>query len=164
MFYTFGELPMNDEQKHALIDFIRSGHGFIGVHSAGKTLQQWSTFAEMLGGHFGGKALQRSVTIDVSDPSSEIVKFLSGPFEVDDEVYQMINLDPKTHVLLRLDAASAGTAAAGDPGNWPVAWTRKYGRGRVYYNCLGHKAALWQDLRFQTMLLNGIKWAMGETR
>ena len=34
MFYTTGELPMNEEQKRAFVDFVRTGHGFIGVHSA----------------------------------------------------------------------------------------------------------------------------------
>ncbi len=37
MFNTTGELPMTDEEKSALADFIRSGHGFVGVHSATDT-------------------------------------------------------------------------------------------------------------------------------
>ena len=37
MFYTSGELPMNDAQKRALLDFVRSGRGFLGVHSATDT-------------------------------------------------------------------------------------------------------------------------------
>jgi len=30
----------------------------------------------------------------------------------------------------------------------------------VFYTALGHELAVWQDTRFQQMLLNGIKWAM----
>ena len=41
------------------------------------------------------------------------------------------------------------------------AWTRNFGEGRVFYTGLGHELAVWQDPRFQQMLLNGIKWAMG---
>ena len=37
MFYTTGELPMSGAQKMALVDFVRSGRGFIGVHSATDT-------------------------------------------------------------------------------------------------------------------------------
>src|SRR5262245_16817044 len=33
MFFTTGELPMTDAQKQALVDFVRSGGGFLGVHS-----------------------------------------------------------------------------------------------------------------------------------
>jgi hypothetical protein len=32
MFYTTGELPMDAQQKQAFLDFIPSGHGFVGVH------------------------------------------------------------------------------------------------------------------------------------
>src|SRR5690349_25178761 len=35
VFYTTGELPMNDEQKAALMSFVKEeGKGFIGIHSA----------------------------------------------------------------------------------------------------------------------------------
>ena len=48
--------------------------------------------------------------------------------------------------------------------NWPLAWTRKYGRGKIFYTALGHEQAVWQDPRFQELLLNGIKWSMGEMK
>ena len=34
MFFTTGELPMSEAQKSALLDFVRSGRAFLGVHSA----------------------------------------------------------------------------------------------------------------------------------
>jgi type 1 glutamine amidotransferase len=37
MFYTTGELPMSNLQKAALLNFVRSGRGFLGVHSATDT-------------------------------------------------------------------------------------------------------------------------------
>src|SRR3954469_8754350 len=38
IFYTTGELPLDDEQKAALLSFVREeGKGFIGVHSAADT-------------------------------------------------------------------------------------------------------------------------------
>src|SRR5690348_16186257 len=33
-FFTSGELPLSESQKAALLDFVRSGKGFGGVHSA----------------------------------------------------------------------------------------------------------------------------------
>ena len=42
LFYTTGELPMDDEQKASLLSFVREeGKGFIGVHSAADTFYQW---------------------------------------------------------------------------------------------------------------------------
>jgi type 1 glutamine amidotransferase len=37
-----------------------------------------------------------------------------------------------------------------------------FGKGRVYYNSLGHEEAVWNDHRYQDMLLKGIKWVMRE--
>ena len=42
MFFTTGELPMNDAQKAALTGFVRAGGGFLRVHSA---FQLFKTFA-----------------------------------------------------------------------------------------------------------------------
>src|SRR5436309_10966079 len=36
-FFTSGELPIGDSQKQDLLDFIRSGKGFGGAHSATDT-------------------------------------------------------------------------------------------------------------------------------
>jgi type 1 glutamine amidotransferase len=41
MFYTSGELPMRDAQKTALLNFVHSGRGFLGVHSATDTFYAW---------------------------------------------------------------------------------------------------------------------------
>ena len=45
---------------------------------------------------------------------------------------------------------------------WPLACARKDGKGRVFYTALGHEAAVWDAPRYQKMLLNGIKWAVGK--
>src|SRR5262245_19358774 len=54
VFYTSGELPLSDVQKDALLDFIRSGKGFTGIHSATDTLYSWPEFGELVGGYFDG--------------------------------------------------------------------------------------------------------------
>src|SRR5882724_9828107 len=37
MFYTTDEIPLSGVQKAALLNFVRSGRGFLGVHSATDT-------------------------------------------------------------------------------------------------------------------------------
>jgi type 1 glutamine amidotransferase len=37
-----------------------------------------------------------------------------------------------------------------------------FGKGRVYYNSLGHDDWVWKDQRYQEMLLKAIKWVMRE--
>ena len=38
---------------------------------------------------------------------------------------------------------------------------RHDGKGRVFYNALGHEKAVWESSWFRELMLNGIKWAMG---
>ena len=49
VFYTSGELPLSDGQKEALLDFVRSGKGFTGIHSATDTLYNWPEYGELIG-------------------------------------------------------------------------------------------------------------------
>ena len=165
MFYTTGELPMNDEQKQALVNFVRSGHGFVGVHSATDTFYMWPDYLEMIGGYFNDHPWHQNVTVDVVDPNNPIVSGLGPSFQINDEIYQISDFQYRdSHVLLKLDPSSV------DLNNgrvrrrfysWPLAWTRSYGQGRVFYTGLGHEQAVWKDPRYQGMLLNAIKWAMG---
>jgi uncharacterized protein len=166
MFYTTGELPMSDAQKEAFIHFIRSGHGFVGVHSATDTFYMWQPYLELIGGYFNDHPWHQNVTVDVVDPTNPIVSsWGSSPFQIDDEIYQISDFQYRdSHVLLRLDPNSVDLKKPNVHRRfygWPLAWTRNDGKGRVFYTALGHEAAVWNDPRYQKRLLNGIKWAMG---
>ena len=116
MFYTTGELPMTAEQKQAFVSFIKSGHGFVGVHSATDTFYTWQDYGEMIGGYFNGHPWHQKITIDVADDKSPLVKFLAPSFQVNDELYQIDDFDPRTsHVLLRLGSVLGGLDEAGRP-------------------------------------------------
>lgn len=166
MFYTTGELPFTDEEKSALVDFLKSGHGFVGVHSATDTLYQWGVYNQIIGGYFNGHPWHQLVTIDVVDPNSKLVDFLGKSFQINDEIYQQTDFRADTsHVLLALDPASVDLKRPGVRRvyyGWPIAWTRMFGKGRVYYNGLGHDEAVWNDPRYQDMVLRAIKWVMRE--
>src|SRR6201988_532593 len=66
MFYTSGEIPMSDAQKAALLDFVRGGRGFLGVHSATDTFYAWPDYLDLIGGHFNGHPWHQLVAIDVA--------------------------------------------------------------------------------------------------
>jgi type 1 glutamine amidotransferase len=165
MFYTTGELPMSDAEKTAFIHFVRSGHGFVGVHSATDTFYMWPDYLELIGGYFNDHPWHQKVTVDVMDQNSPIVGFLGKSFQVYDEIYQISDFQYKTsHVLLKLDPSSVNIH---NPRvrrrfySWPLAWTRHDGKGRVFYCALGHEDSTWHSEWFQKMMLNGIEWSMG---
>jgi len=166
MFYTTGELPFTEEEKSALVDFLKSGHGFVGVHSATDTWYEWGVYNKIVGGYFNEHPWHQLVTVDVADPNSKLVNSLGKSFQMTDEIYQIADFQADTsHVLLKLDPSSVDLGKSGVHRRyygWPIAWTRMFGNGRVYYNSLGHEEAVWNDPRYQDMLLKGIKWVMRE--
>jgi type 1 glutamine amidotransferase len=169
MFYTTGELLMTEAQKTAFVNFIKSGHGFVGVHSATDTFYLWPDYLEIVGAYFNDHPWHQLVTVDVVDPENPIVKFLGKPsFQVNDEIYQMSDFQAKTsHVLLKLDTSSVDMK---NPRvrqrfyGYPLAWTRSVGEGRAFYTALGHEGVVWKSDWFQQLLLNGIEWAMGDLK
>jgi type 1 glutamine amidotransferase len=167
MFYTTGELPMSHAEKAALLNFVRSGRGFLGIHSATDTFYTWPDYLDLIGGYFNGHPWHQAVTIEVADPGDPLVAFLGSSLQFEDEIYQISDFDYRgSRVLLRLDPSSVDL---GKPGvhqrfyGWPLAWTRVYGQGRVFYTALGHEASVWQDIRYQRILTNAILWSMGRS-
>jgi uncharacterized protein len=165
MFFTTGELPMDNAQKQALTDFVRSGGGFIGVHSATDTFYDWPEYGRLIGGYFDQHPWHQAVRVEVADPSHPVVRPLPPSMTVMDEIYQIRDFDAAgSRVLLRLDQASVDLGREDvhhHPYGWPLAWTRSYGEGRVFYSALGHEDGVWRDPRFQAFLHNAVTWVLG---
>jgi type 1 glutamine amidotransferase len=167
---TTHELKIDDAQKQALLDFVRSGKGFVGVHAATDTFYEWPEYGEMIGGYFDGHPWHNtdSVTIKVEKPENPIVKpFGDKPFELTEEIYQFkAPYDrSKCEVLLSLDTSKTDMTKNGikrTDGDFAVSWIKPFGKGRVFYTSLGHNEAVWNDPRYQKHLLAGIAWAGGE--
>ncbi len=161
MFFTTGELPMNDVGKAALLAFVRSGRGFLGVHSATDTFYDWADYGQLIGGYFDGHPWHETVRIK-AERAEPLVAALAPSFEIADEIYQIRDFDERgSHVLLRLDETSVDLTKDDvhrQSYGWPLAWTRSYGRGSVFYTALGHEEAVWRDTRYQRMLVNAIAW------
>ena len=168
VFYTSGELPLSDLQKEALLDFIRSGKGFAGIHSATDTLYNWPEYGELIGGYFDGHPWHQEVAIETEDPVHPATRDLAPTFRITDEIYQFRSfIREQVHGLLRLDNNSVNLNVPGvnrSDGDFALAWTRPFGSGRVFYTALGHRDEVWQDRRFQQHLLNGIRWTMRDVR
>lgn len=88
IFYTTGELPLNEDQKRALLDFVREGKGFVGIHSAIDTFYQWHEYGEMIGGYFNGHPWHQKVGIIIEDKDHPATRHLGDYWEVVDEIYQ----------------------------------------------------------------------------
>jgi len=130
------EFKFTTEQQQALLDWVRAGHGYVSIHGADNAAPDWlPEWREMLGGVFSHVGLPDSKTkkgkfsIKIVDSASPITKGLSD-FELSDELYFHLQMKPGVEPL---------ATTAHDGGTWPVAWTRMYGKGRVFHTPLGHR-------------------------
>ena len=164
---TTGELPLSNERRQALLDFVSAGGGFVGVHAATDTLYEFNGYGVMVGGYFDGHPWNSgdTVTIKNEEPEHPIAKpWGAAPFELTEEIYQFRAPyeRSKVRVLLSLDTAKTSLARPGvkrTDGDFPLAWVRRYGDGRVFYTALGHNEAVWRDERFREHLLAGLQYA-----
>lgn len=170
VFYINGETRLTDDQKADLMEWIRSGKGFVGIHTATAAGVYWPEYGQMIGGYFDNhpwNTVEARVIVEQPDfPGMQA--FVAEPV-VRDEFYQMTG-EPysreNTDVLMRVDTASVDMTNRNvhrTDGDFPVAWARNYGQGRVFYSALGHPDSAWRDPRVTGMYLEAIKWATGLT-
>jgi type 1 glutamine amidotransferase len=190
MMMTNGNLPFTDAQKKHLLDFVRSGKGFIGAHCASLTFYNYPEFGEMLGGYFQRNLPQGTIAVlKVEDTRHPATKMLGGSWPLVDEFYVFgsapwndskpnDNIDvlfknkiplgfsrDRVKVLLSLDTNSMDMSKQPNlvkGGDYPQAWTREYGKGRSFYTSLGHRDDIWSgDPVFRAHINGGIRWALG---
>ena len=149
VFYTIGEL--NDAQKNGMLNWIASGKGFVGIHSAADSFTKNPEYISMIGGRFVTHPAYREYQVSIVDPEHPITRDLVE-FNVTDEMY-VTNYDPRVNVL---------ASALWKGGTVPVAWTKSWGEGRVYWLALGHDPAACQHDMFKLLLERGALWAAGE--
>jgi type 1 glutamine amidotransferase len=157
LIHTSGDLPLSDEQKQAILDFVAAGNGFVGVHGATTICYDWTAYGEMLGAQFKNHPPAATFTVTVEDQDHPSTRHLPASFEITDELYTFrTNPRDAAHVLL-----SAPPGSLDLDGDLPLAWTKTHGAGRVYYNALGHFDAIWDDPAFQQQIRAGLRWAAG---
>lgn len=166
---TTGELPMTDAQKQAFADFVSSGKGFVGIHSATDTFYQWPTYGEMIGGYFNHHPWNANDTVTVRvEKRNALTASFPDEFQLTEEIYQI--KEPydrsKCDVCLSLETTRTDMTKKNvqrTDGDFPISWIKPFGSGRVFYTSLGHNEALYKREDYQKHVLEGIKWALGDT-
>jgi type 1 glutamine amidotransferase len=70
------------------------------------------------------------------------------------------NFSKDIHVLLVLETEGMSDSDYRRP-PFPIARARKEGKGRVYFNAMGHRDDVWGSARFRQMLAGAVAWATG---
>ena len=165
LFYTTGGLnqfPLSKENREHLIQWVKDGHAFAGVHSATDTYGDWEPYWDMIGGTFDGHPWHEKITVDVEDPSHPAAYDVPHDWQIVDEIYQFQHYSrDRIHVVLSMNPASVQGKGKRADGDYAIAWCRDFGRGKVFYTSLGHREDVWENPTYQAHLLGGLLWALG---
>ena len=166
-FFGVREIDLSAQQKADLLSFVKDdGKGFVATHTATTAFFSWPEFGEMLGGRYDEHPWNvTDATVIIEDPSFPAMRHLPLRWTVRDEHYQTKDFSrEKIRVLARLDPATVDLKhpqVHRTDGDFPVAWSKTYGKGRVFYSTLGHATENWDNSQVQTMYLEAMRWALG---
>jgi len=162
------EVPLDAQQKADLLSFVRDdGKGFVAAHVGQTAFESWPEFGELLGARFDGHPIVGAGTVVNEDPNFPATRhFPAGSFDFNDEFYQPKDYSrEKIHVLLRLDLTRVPPSPSlhRPDGDYPLAWAKMYGKGRVFFGSFAHSSAAWDIADIQRMYYEAIKWSLGMT-
>jgi uncharacterized protein len=154
--WTMGTIA--PEPLAALLDAVAGGVGVAGFHGGmGDAFRDATDYQFLVGGQFVAHpdGIKDYVVNFVDDPLTRGL----ADFRVRSEQYYM-HVDPSNHVL-------ATTVFEPETAPWvtgtvmPVAWTRRWGSGRVFYSSLGHAPQELDVPEARELLRRGMVWAAG---
>ena len=153
--WTQGKL--SKMQESALVSAVEQGVGLAAWHGAADAFNDNHMFHFVLGGQFichPGDFMEYAVQIKPTDDA--ITRGLDD-FTMFSEQYYM-HVDPANEVL-------ATTHFSAEVFPWiegneiPVAWKRTWGKGKVFYQSVGHTVNEFSIPQVTEMMRRGIEWA-----
>src|SRR4051812_1756290 len=150
---------LDDQQQQAFQQFIKSGGGFVGLHSSADTEYDWPWYGELNGAYFKSHPKQQEAVFNVVDQSNIATAHLPKVWKRFDELYNFKWIGSDLHILITIDENSYTGGANGE--NHPMAWYHDFDGGRAFYTALGHDNKSYEDPLYLQHLLGGIKYAMG---
>lgn len=158
--------------KKNLMEYVRNGGGFVGIHAATDTFADWPEYGQMINGYFAGHPWNANTAVSLKvEPGQEehplSAMFLGENLDITEEIYQLRDPYDSTQVrmLLRLDTERSPMDLKGinrKDNDFGVSWARMWGQGRVFYSALGHNHEIYWHPRIVPHFLAGIQWAVGD--
>lgn len=143
-------------QCEGLVSAVRAGTGFAGWHGGVvATFQDSPDYLRMVGGVFlyhPPEFLDYEVRMERAQSDHPIVAGLPD-FTVHTEQYWMLS-DALNTVL-----ATTEFGPPEQPVTMPVAWTRNWGAGRIFFSAIGHRTEDLWDPAVYTLTHRGLVWA-----
>ncbi len=155
------ETRWSDGNKAAFLAAVRSGRGLIAYHHATSAFIGWYEFERCIAGGWRGQGYhgpKHQFTVTVVNREHPITRGFPKSFRHEvDELYQNSVMFPENEVLCT--AYSDPSLPEGTGKHEPMVWVKRYGRGRVVANMLGHDVHAMKSKGFQTLMIRSIQWA-----
>ncbi|MBE5732822.1 MAG: hypothetical protein E7353_07320 [Clostridiales bacterium] len=144
--WTMGTLPSEAEKN--IMEAVKNGTGIAGCHGGmcdafrNSTGWQFMTGAQWVA-HPGNSTV--TYTVNITDENSPLTKGIDD-FEVTSEQYY-IHIDPAIKIYATTNFPIAdGPHTSNGKVSVPVVFTKTWGKGKIYYNSLGHTAQIFKDI------------------
>ncbi|MCY2950622.1 MAG: ThuA domain-containing protein [Planctomycetota bacterium] len=165
-------LDQDARLKKSLVVFLQQGGGLAVIHAGVASFREWPEFGNIIGARFTNHpwVSGSTVTLKVDEPGHALAgAFKEGTFTIRDEIYQVG--DPysreKLRVLLSIDTVKTNMKVQGierKDGDFAMGWIKSYGKGRVFYNALGHDHDIfWNPVVLQHWL-DGLQFVLGDLK
>jgi len=163
---TTGDI-LNEKQQAAMERFIRSGKGFVGIHSASDTEYDWDWYTQMVWLTFVIHPVIQTAQLEVLEAGFPGMERMPERFWFTDEYYEFgPELTEGLNYLLTIDestydpSADWGRVSGDGMGEFhPMAWYHHYDGGRAFYTALGHVPGTYGDRLFLEHIYGGLFWA-----
>ncbi|MCC7494649.1 MAG: ThuA domain-containing protein [Fimbriimonadaceae bacterium] len=177
---TVGNQFEDPTLRRNLLEFVLGGGGLMGVHGTTVGFTRWNEgakddwpeFGLMIGARGAAHgAGDEAVVVRNEDPSHPVSATLPAEFEANDEFFRYgapYSRD-RVRVLLSLDNAKSAARQGierlprmREDDDYPVAWVRNYGQGRVFYCSLAHQPKSFWDPALLRFYLAGVQFILGD--
>jgi len=178
--------PWSAETQQDLVNYVKSGGGFVVVHAANNAFGDWHEYNQMIGlGGWGGRSEKSGPYVYFKD-DKQVVDPAAGrggshgqqhPFQImvrnsehpitkgmpkvwlhaQDELYDRLRGPAEGMTVLA--TAYANEAKGGTGRHEPMIFTISQGEGRVFHTPMGHADYSMKCVGFITTLQRGTEWA-----
>jgi type 1 glutamine amidotransferase len=146
---TFAE--PSEKQIDALLDAVRKGKGFVGIHGASATFWNSPAYLDMIGGKFIVHDPNKEFLVQINGVGSVVPHPITKGIEnfmIQDELYIIEGDITQWEIIARAEGH-------------PIIFNKMYGNGRVHNNALGHDAKALSNPSLQKLIINGTTWSAG---
>ena len=158
----------NTVLQQNLMEFVKGGKGYVGIHCSAHTFLDWPEFGQLQGAYSVSHPWHEQVTVAIEEPEHPLMKCFGGnAFSISDEIYLFDQRysRQRLRVLASLDTHRTDMTKPGitrDDADFGLVWVQRFGKGRAFYSAFGHDQPVFWDPTVLRHYLAGIQFACGD--